>query len=35
MYAVLEAMGVMDQLRDKGIKDGDEVVIGKTSFEWQ
>jgi GTPase len=35
MYQVLGAMGVVDELRNQGIQSGDEVVIGKTSFEWQ
>jgi GTP-binding protein len=35
MFAVLNAMGVVDELYRLGIKAGDEVVIGKTSFEWQ
>lgn len=34
MYQVLQAMGVVDELLRLGVKSGDEVVIGKTSFEW-
>jgi len=31
---ILKAMGVEDALREKGIKEGDRVLIGDLEFEW-
>ena len=31
---VMQGMGVFDELRKKGIKDGDTVVVGHLEFEF-